>query len=116
MHWYGNLTLSHSVERHRRLVIQSCSVQIPSLAWMKTAIGAYAQTPSFPRLATKNNFDSTAHLFARGLSTKRQQLRAFVYSSIGVIYTKVAFLAEVPFLVATAAKREYIQSGQGGPL
>ena len=30
--------------------------------------------------------------------------------------TKVAFLAEVPFLVATAAKREYIRSGQGGPL
>ena len=32
------------------------------------------------------------------------------------IYTKVAFLAEVSFLVVMAAKREYIQSGQGGPL
>ena len=92
--------------------VQSCTyriVQIRSYRFVCT--DSYVQTRTYKLVRTSSYIQARTYGFVR---TDAYCDKAAALGSKQRVHTKVAFLAEIRFLLATAAKREYIPFGQGG--
>ena len=110
--------------------VQSCTyriVQIRSYRFVCT--DSYVQTRTYKLVRTSSYIQAHTYGFVRTDAYCDIQARTYGFvrtdaycdkaAALGSkqrVHTKVAFLAEIRFLLATAAKREYIPFGQGGPL
>ena len=98
---------------------RNCNFLLSTAAKGEHAVG-YVQTvfPKLRGISAHQGRDIVNSMLCAGEmihTTVYTRMRSGMYNKQRV-HTKVTFLAEIRFLLATAAKREYTPFGQGGPL
>ena len=102
---------TYRVVRTYRFVCTDSYVQTRTYRLVRRSSYLQARTNGFVRTDAYCDIQARTYGFVR---TDAYCDKAAALGSKQRVHTKVAFLAEIRFLLATAAKREYIPFGQGG--